>query len=358
MKITDIRVTHVSLNYKGEVRLRRKSHDTAHGCFIHVETDEGLTGIGYAHASGPVVIGETPESIEAIVRSVYRAELLEEDPANIVFLLEKLDKVARYNTRARAAVDFALHDLTAKRFAVPLYSLLGGKHRSEIPVMRLLAIGSPESVAQEALKVIQDGYRYLKIKVGTDPETDVSRIKAVREAVGNAVTIVADANQGDDVKGAISVVNKMAQYGLAIIEQPVLSSDFKGLATIRRNVEVRVEADESARSLYDVMRLIDLEAVDFVSIKPPELGGLKVSQKVAALCEAANVGCLIGTTLGSQYVDAVGAHFAAATGNMTFGCELGEYTRLRDDPVSGLQEKDGCVTVPEGLGVGITLNLS
>ena len=202
-----------------------------------------------------------------------------------------------------------------------------------------------------------EGYKFLKLKVGDGPTVDASRVKAVREAVGKDITIVADANQAYDVKTAISAVNRMSEFGLTMIEQPVPWFDYKGLATVRKNVNVMVEADESAKDVYDVIRLIEMEAVDFISIKPPELGGLINAKKVSVLCEVANVGCLVGTTPGSRYIDACEAHFIASSRMISFGCEIGEFNRMTGDPVVGLEVKNGYITVPEGAGVGVEVNL-
>jgi L-alanine-DL-glutamate epimerase-like enolase superfamily enzyme len=357
MKITDVRIVHKTLRYKQEFHIALAILRQADICFIIIDTDEDVRGIGYAPGSAPVIAGEIPESIHAIVLNIFRPLLLGEDPRNIEELMYKIDKSARYNARAKAGIDFALHDLVAKRLNIPLYQFLGGKCRSEIPVMRMVGMGTPRQMVQDAVQLVNEGYKYLKLKVGDGITVDTSRLKAVREAIGNDITIVADANQAYDVKTAISAANRMSEFGLAMIEQPVPWFDFKGLATVRKNVNVMVEADESARDIHDVLRLIEMEAVDFINIKPPELGGLRNAKKVAMICEAANVGCLVGTTPGSRYIDACEAHFIASTRTISFGCEIGEFNRMIEDPVDGLEVKNGCITVPEGVGVGVKIDI-
>ena len=204
MKITDVRVVHKTLRYKQEFHLALASLRQADVCFIIVDTDEGISGIGYAPGTAPVFAGELPESIQAIVTNLFRPLLIGKDPANIEEILYEIDKSARYNSRAKAGIDFALHDLIAKSLNIPLYKLLGGKYRSEIPVMRMIGMRKPQEAAQDAVELAKEGYRYLKIKVGADPAADVSRVKAVREAVGEDIIIVADANQSYDVRTAIS----------------------------------------------------------------------------------------------------------------------------------------------------------
>ena len=223
--------------------------------------------------------------------------------------------------------------------------------------MRMVGMSKPEEMVQKAVQLKNEGYRYLKLKVGDDPVLDVARVRAVREGAGDDVIMVADVNQAYDVKTAITAINKMSQFGLAMVEQPVPWFDYKGLAMIRKNVDILVEADESARNIHDVLRLLEMEAADFISIKPTEIGGLRNAKKISVLCEAANVGCLVGTTPGSQFVDAFHAHFIASTRMIVFGCEIGEFLRMTEDPVHGLEIKDGHIKVPEGAGVGVSVNL-
>lgn len=359
MKITDVKVFQTVLPYEQEFHFAFASISKADVIFVTIETDEGITGYGYAPGSAPMLAGELCAGMRAMITEVFRTVLIGQDPTNLDFLLHRIDISARHNSRAKASIDFALHDINAKKLGIPLYQYLGGKYRSEIPVMRMVSMLKPEEMARDALKLVKQGFKYLKLKVGVsdNPALDVARVKAVHEAVGDGITLVADVNQAYNVKTAIWAVNKMGENGLTMVEQPVPKTDYKGLAMVRKNVSVMVEADECMRSVDDAMRLIEMEAVDFISIKPTELGGLRQARKVATLCEIANIGCLIGAAPGSQFVDACNAHFIASTRIMTFGCEIGEFARMKSDPASGLVIRNGSVIVPEKVGIGVDVKL-
>ena len=80
-------------------------------------------------------------------------------------------------------------------------------------------------------------------------------------------------------------------------------------------------------------------------------------RKVMTLCEAANVQCLIGTTPGSSLIEAANVHFIVSSPWINFACEIGEFARMKNDPVSGLHIGNGYAVIPEGPGIGVTLNL-
>ena len=97
--------------------------------------------------------------------------------------------------QAKAAVDCALYELMASALGVPLVTLLGGAVRSSVPILRILAIKTPQEMATQAQRLVDKGYLYLKIKVHGDVDEDVARVAAIRRQVGDAVHLTIDANQ-------------------------------------------------------------------------------------------------------------------------------------------------------------------
>ena len=258
---------------------------------------------------------------------------------------------------ARAAIDSALHDLLARSLVVPVYQLLGGLARTEVPLLRILALKEPAAMAANAVRLVEEGYRYLKIKVEGNTALDVARVRAIREAVGPDVHLTIDANQSYSPKEAIRAIRQMGDCGLDLVEQPVRADDYEGLGLVTRSVATPVEADESAGSLQDVYRLCAGRLVDRVSLKLPRLGGLRQAALAVGVCQAANVRCRLGAAVGSRLLSAAAMHFAAATPYLDYACELGEFARLLDDPVRGLAVDRGVLRVPEGPGLGVEVAL-
>lgn len=319
------------------------------GFLVRIATDGGSEGIGYTTAVPH--LGAPADRVLTDLRSLAR--LLEgaavPDP-------KALGALAGCH-QAKAGIDIALHDLRARERRVPLHAVLGTLARTEVPLLRILALKAPEQVAANARLLVEEGYRYLKIKLDGSADTDVARVRAVRDAVGAGVHLTVDANQSYRVADAIRAATRMERYGIELFEQPVAADDIDGLAEVARAVEVPVEADESAQSLDDVRRLIDRRAVDSISLKLPKLGGLAPARAAAALCAEAGMRCRVGATVGSRLIAAAGLHFAAVTPNISYACELAEFARLRDDPAEGLEPDRGVLRVPLGIGLGVRLRV-
>ena len=210
-------------------------------------------------------------------------------------------------------------------------------------------------MAAQAQKLVDAGYRYLKIKVHGEVTEDVARVRAIREQVGDGVHLTIDANQSYSVKDAIAALTQMAEFGIELAEQPVAAGDLAGLKLVTDAVPMTVEADESAASLADVMQLVSNRVVDAVSLKIPKLGGLRNTLAAARICEAGDVRYRMGAAVGSRLLSAQAMHLAAALPQMDYACELGEFDRLLDDPFEGIEIENGRLALPEGPGSGVSL---
>jgi L-alanine-DL-glutamate epimerase-like enolase superfamily enzyme len=219
--------------------------------------------------------------------------------------------------------------------------------------LRILAIKTPKKMAAQAQKLVDRGYRYLKIKVDGEVDEDVARVGAIRRQVGDEVHLTIDANQSYTPKGAVCAINRMAEYNIDLVEQPVPVGDRRGLKLVTDLVPVTVEADESAGSLTEIYELVSSEMVDAVSLKVPKLGGLRNTIAAARICEAAGVRYRLGAAVGSRLLAAQALHLACALPGVDYACELGEFDRLLDDPFEGLEVEGGVLELPPGPGSGV-----
>jgi L-alanine-DL-glutamate epimerase-like enolase superfamily enzyme len=322
-----------------------------HGFLVLLSTDEGVGGAAYTSVSEHIGAGH---GLVEHGLNQLRTVVLGRDPLNVAGCLEALAACGPIN-QALAGYDLALHDLAARALGIPLYRLLGGKVRDDIPVLRILAIKTPAEMAEVAASLVAEGYRYLKIKVEGDPDVDAARVRAIRERVGPKVHLTIDANQSYSVERAIRAIGLMEPWHIELVEQPVRFDDLDGLRAVARAVETPVEADESARTVDDVYRLVSGGIVDSISLKLPKLGGLRNAQAAAAICRAGGVGCRMGAAVGSRLLAAAGLHLMAASPAIGYACELGEFARLQGDPAAGLEVEHGTLRVPEGPGVGVRI---
>jgi len=127
---------------------------------------------------------------------------------------------------------------------------------------------------------------------------------------------------------------------------------------VRQHVDVPIMADEGVTTATDALRLIEADAMDAVSIKIWKTGGDYKSRDIAAVCSTANVGIHIGSTAGSQLMEAMQLHFCASIPDLFAGAEIGEFESLNDDPASGLTVEQGTLRASDrpGLGVDIDMN--
>src|SRR5262245_7958109 len=320
------------------------------GHVLRIATDDGHEGFGYASATPHM--GSIKETLAAELE-LFRPLVVGQDPHNIEAILLQLDKALRGAPQSKAAIDCALHELVAGALGVPLHALFGGKVRESVPILRIVAIKTPAEMAEAGQKLVDKGYRYLKIKVHGHVEEDVARVAAIRKQVGDDVHLTIDANQSYTPKDAIAALNRMAEYRIDLCEQPVDAEDFEGLALVTQAVPVTVEADEAAGSLREVFQLVSRRAVDAVSLKIPKLGGLRNTLAAARICEAAHIQYRLGASVGSRLLAAQGLHLACALPGVDYACELAEFDRLLDDPFEGLEVKDGVLTLPPGAGSGV-----
>src|SRR5215813_12124269 len=322
------------------------------GQILRLATDDGHEGFGYASATPHM--GSTKETLKAELE-LFRSVVVGKDPAAVEAILLALDKTLHGAPQAKAAIDCAVHELNAAALGVPLHALFGGQVRDSVPILRILAIKTPAEMATAAQKLVDKGYRYLKIKVHGEVEEDVARVAAIRKQVGDDVHLTIDANQSYTPKDAIAALNRMAEHRIDLCEQPVDADDIEGLALVTRTAPVTVEADEAAGSLREVFELVSRRAVDAVSLKIPKLGGLRNTLAAARLCEAAHVKYRLGAAVGSRLLAAQALHLACALPGMDYACELGEFDRLLDDPFDGIEVEDGMLRLPQGSGSGVYL---
>lgn len=328
---------------------------------VRIESDEGIIGIGEAQADIGF-FGQTSEEVRASIEDYLGPQLIGKDPFDREYLSWLIDY--RENSCAKAGIDLALHDLVGKALGVPVAVLLGGLHKSRVMVAIEIAGGPADAMARECVAFMDRGVRAFKPKIGSDPDLDADRLRAIREAVGPDVSIRADANQGYTPKEAIRLCRLAERYDvrLELLEQPVAAWDLQGMASVRRSVDVPIEADESCFSIHDAMQIVKHEAADVLNIKIGKAGGLYNAKKIAAIAEAAGLGCVLGTAWGLGPETAAKLHLAASTMSVVDAVEfteLGLHGNLLVSPYDemlALPLSDGCLPVPDGPGLGVTLS--
>lgn len=351
MKIETIAITPCVMRKEDPTwRFALASSPVTEGLVVAITADSGVTGYGYASATAHM--GAALDGLKATLENL--AEIIQgRDPTAMALIRTDLDRALAGNNQAKAGIDNALFDLVAKSMGVPINALFGGVVRDEFPVLRILAIKTPDEMADQAQILWDQGYRYFKIKVHGEVADDVARVEAIRNRLGDEAHLTIDANQAYAPKDAILAITRMAEHNIDLVEQPVAIGDLKGLKLVTDAVPVTVEADESAGSVAQVAHLVEGRIVDAVSLKVAKLGGLWNTLAAAQICAAGNIRYRFGAHVGSRLLNASAMQLAAALPGIWYACEFGEFARLLDDPFEGIEVEDGVIRLPGGPGAGV-----
>jgi L-alanine-DL-glutamate epimerase-like enolase superfamily enzyme len=233
-----------------------------------------------------------------------------------------------------------------------MYRYLGGK-KKEIETDLTIGIGTPEEMAQTAVRFKTDGVRIIKIKLGKNGPEDVQRVRQIRAAVGPEIGLRIDANQGWDFETARDALREMGPLNIQFCEQPMRHWHDDRLPELRRSVPIPVMADESVFSHHDARRLIAANACDYVNIKFAKSGGILEATRINKVCEKHRIPCMMGGMLESRVALTAFAHFALAHDNIIFydmdTCMLGH----KEDPVTGgVRYRGYFLDIPDTPGLG------
>lgn len=332
----------------------RSNEGSRAGLFVHVHTDAGIEGLGFATAL---------RAVQSVIEDNLKDLLVGEDPFDVEKHWEAMFwRVRGYGRKGIAfcgisAIDIALWDLKAKALGVPLFKLLG-PYRDRVPVY-----GSggwtnftEKELVEEQTGYVERGYRSVKMKVGKDfgksEREDVRRLSAVRGAVGDDVEVLIDANNGYYAKQAIGMAREFEPYRVGWFEEPVLADDIAGLAAVAQATPIPVATGEHEYTKYGFKDLIARGGADVVQPDLGRVGGVTEWMKVAHLAHAFNL------PVAPHAYALPSLHLACATPNLRIveylGVEEQSYRIfLTDIP----QPRDGTwAPFPDRPGLGVELN--
>jgi len=328
---------------------------------VKLFTSDGTFGFGEApHMVGHSQLGETPHTVRVVLRHKLIPAILGCNPLDIEALTGALNRAVPGNTRAKGALLMAAYDLAGKMVGVPVHALLGGLVRDRVMLSWSLPIVPIKDAVEEGHKMIERGWKVLKIKVGRpNPADDVETVRAVRRELGDDVSLRIDANQAYDVKTALKVLRGVEPFNIEFFEQPVHRDDLGGMAEVTRESPIPIMADESAKSAEALALIAHLRAADYASIYIIGPGGILQSRKMAIIAEAYRMRGYVGGALESAIGAAAGLHVAAASPAIDLGCELyGQYMLQEDIAREPFEMRDGALVVPQQPGLGVDVDES
>lgn len=265
--------------------------------FLRLHTDSGLTGVGEASL----------EWQEDTVRTLIH-EFLEEryvlgaNPFDIEDLVGRMvrDQYQGGSTimTAISGVEIALWDLVGKACHQPVYNLIGGRCRDRLPAYANGWYGgarTPEQYAEAARNALGRGYTGVKFDPFGVAWKQLSRaeltrvislVAAVREAAGDAASLMIEGHGRFSVETALEVARELEPYNPAWFEEPVTAESIDLLAEVRPRTPIRIAAGERLYTVPDFYRLIEKRAAAIVQMDVAHCGGILTSRKIAAMAAA------------------------------------------------------------------------
>jgi len=323
-------------------------------CLVRVRSTDGQEGLGYCYAVNsagrllsvavtdllaPRLIGQESLRVEGLWNELYQEALLLGRAGGVM--------------RALSAIDTALWDLNARSAGVPLYQYLGATVKDRVPAY---ASGgyyqpgkTPDKLAAEMAQHVKEGFRAVKMKVGLKSVAgERKRIAAVREAIGDDVRLMLDANNAwRDLPTALEYMRAFEPYHPFWIEEPFSPDDIDNHVRLARATPVTVATGEVEAGRWRFKDLIASGATTILQTDATVCGGITEWRRIAATADSH------GITVAPHAWHDVHIHLAASAPNATYvewmpDDHIVNFRRLIDRQ---LQAEDGNLLVPSEPGL-------
>lgn len=319
--------------------------------------DDGTQGVGEAFMWLPETGVSPAQVIDAVAHGLGRL-VLGANPYEVTQLRDRMDANVARSEVAKGLLDMACYDLIGRIDGRPAHHYMGGSGADALPLAALVPLAGTQLMVDLALHFHRSGTRTFRLKLGTGIDADRAAVGAIREALGPDVRLRVDYNQAYSRDDAVRAIDAIAPYGIDCAEQPVRADDWLGMAAVQRAVSVPLMAHEGCFNLTDVTALIALGAIRVVGINTERPGG--ITQALRAMDIAAEHG--LGIILHNQplgIASAAQVHLGAArAAQLGHAMELFGHVMMEDDlVVDGLDYSGGRVRVPDGPGLGVTLDV-
>jgi len=333
-------------------------------CFVVLETDEGISGIGEAGITGrelavrgaiehfkPLLIGQDPFRTEHLWQLLFRGGFF---PAQ------------RILTAAIAAIDIALWDIKGKALGVPVYDLLGGRARDRMLTYNHNGGETVEELVECCQRSLDEGWKVLRWGLAHEPEKilepqaavrrAIKEIEALRLALGDEVKLAIDVHTRLDPADAIWLCQEFEQYRPYFVEDPLRVENSQSYRNLRNRTTVPLAAGEQYNSKWEFRQVIEEELIDFARVDLCICGGITEAKKIAAACETHYIDLAVHNPIGPVATSAF-LHLCLSVPN----CAVQELPRRPGESMPDLvlnqpEWEDGYLMPPTAPGLGIEFN--
>jgi mandelate racemase len=312
---------------------------------IDLHTEEGVSGHAYLFCYTPIAhvpVLETLKNLEPLLSGQSA------DPVNVGRILGgalRLVGDQGFAGMAVAGIDMACWDALSRAAELPLHRLLGGSNNMPLPTYDSLGLIGPNKIEDVLSQTVEAGFRAVKIKLGfPDVATDIEVVRLGRKVLGDDIDFMVDFNQSLRAPEAISRIQKLREFNLLWIEEPVLATAHEDSAAVRTAVNTSIQLGENWWGPADMKLSIDYGSSDFVMPDVMKIGGVSGWQKAAAMAEAE------GLPMSSHLFCEISAHLMLVTPTRHYLEYLDVASAILTNP---LVIEDGAAIVSDRAGSGL-----
>jgi len=346
-----------------------------YSCIVEITTDEGITGYGESLAR------EVPEAHALIIERLLKNILVGKNPTHVRELWEVMFSSLQtrghyggYFVEALSGVDIALWDIVGKLKKAPVYEILGGPTASRIKAYassiywHYLDRSGPEAVAKEAVGLVEAGHDQIKLKIGVSKmggteDADIKLVKALRDAVGDEVNLMVDANSAFTFDEALKLGKAFEKHEVLWFEEPLPPHDLDGYVKLAKALDMNIAGGESLFSSHTFHDFIVKGGFDIAQPNLSRCGGITECMRIAELCKNHGVKLAPHVGLSGPGARAAALQVSAALPRDVFFTY--EYMYRQDNPLvtSLLAEplekfSRGHLELPKASGLGMSLDTS
>lgn len=335
-------------------------------CLVKITTDSGIEGWGECFG---------PAALNAPVVAFLAGRLIGQDALATDRIWQDLYNCLRDQGRkglavtALSGIDIALWDIRGKHWGAPVAQLLGGPLRRSV---RAYATGTyrrdgqigTDYLIDEVRGYVAEGFTGVKLKIGRDRREDAVLIRRVREAIGDDIALMLDANHGYDALDAIALGRAVADCDIGWFEEPVVPEDLRAYAEVRSRQPIPVAGGETEFTRWGFRDVFEVGAMDIIQPDTCAAGGISECKKIADMAAAHGVRYIPhvwGTTIGMSAALQLLAVLPNTPLRFTPVEPWLEYDRSEHPfreavTTTRFPLKDGWVTIPDAPGLGIEID--
>jgi len=319
-------------------------------------SEDGARGVAEAFVWLPETGVSPAQVIDAVTHGLARY-VIGESPFAVQRLRARMDANVARSEVAKGLLDMACYDLMGHITGRRAYDFFGGCGAEALPLAALIPLMDPQAMVDMALAFQQGGTATFRLKLGLGVESDRAIITRVREALGPDARLRVDYNQAYTADEAVRAICAIAPFGIDCAEQPVRARDWLAMARVQRAVPVPLMAHEACFSVTDFTALLELGAVGVLGVNTERPGGITEALRAIDYATARGLGTILHNQplgIASAAQVHLGTARAAVLGH---AMELFGHIMMEDDLiVDPLDYSDGRVRVPDGPGLGVTLD--